>query len=368
MIGGSKPSGSTTTVQQSDPWAGQQPYLKDIFSQAQMGVGDFGSQGTTKLGGKNYVKVSGADYGSKLGSNIQGAIGGQRLGQFGMPVDNQNVYIPESVWNSMGDKKGVAAQGYQPATGFLQPNAYPGQTVADFSPETQQAMDLVKQRALAGSPVMDSASGLLQDNLQGKYLTPDSNPFMAGYLNNAMDSVRGQVNSSFGTGGGFGGSANQEVLARELGKTATNILAPAYDQERNRQMQSMLFAPQAAASDYADAGALAGVGGQKEGMNQAQINAEIEKFNIGNQAPYTALQRYAGLLGMGSGYGTTSQTNPYYSNQGAGALGGALGGGLMGASQGAGIAGMLGSQTPWLYGGPTGAMIGGGLGLLGGLL
>src|SRR3972149_6162883 len=33
MSGGSR--GSTTTVQQADPWAGQQPFLADIFSEAQ---------------------------------------------------------------------------------------------------------------------------------------------------------------------------------------------------------------------------------------------------------------------------------------------------------------------------------------------
>ncbi|HLB80611.1 MAG TPA: hypothetical protein VJJ77_08905, partial [Dongiaceae bacterium] len=33
MAGGSR--GSTTTVQQADPWAGQQPFLADIFSEAQ---------------------------------------------------------------------------------------------------------------------------------------------------------------------------------------------------------------------------------------------------------------------------------------------------------------------------------------------
>lgn len=33
--GGSQPSGQTTTVQKSDPWAGQQPYLSDVFNQAQ---------------------------------------------------------------------------------------------------------------------------------------------------------------------------------------------------------------------------------------------------------------------------------------------------------------------------------------------
>ena len=31
---GGKSSGGTTTVQKSDPWAGQQTYLTDIFSQA----------------------------------------------------------------------------------------------------------------------------------------------------------------------------------------------------------------------------------------------------------------------------------------------------------------------------------------------
>lgn len=33
--GGSSPSGSTTTVQKSDPWSGQQPYLQDVMGQAQ---------------------------------------------------------------------------------------------------------------------------------------------------------------------------------------------------------------------------------------------------------------------------------------------------------------------------------------------
>lgn len=37
MGGGGKGGGggSTTTVQKADPWEGQQPYLKDIFNQAQ---------------------------------------------------------------------------------------------------------------------------------------------------------------------------------------------------------------------------------------------------------------------------------------------------------------------------------------------
>src|SRR3990172_4081117 len=33
MSGGSR--GATTTVQQADPWAGQQPFLADIFGEAQ---------------------------------------------------------------------------------------------------------------------------------------------------------------------------------------------------------------------------------------------------------------------------------------------------------------------------------------------
>ena len=32
---GSKGGGSTTTVQKADPWSGQQPYLKEIFQEAQ---------------------------------------------------------------------------------------------------------------------------------------------------------------------------------------------------------------------------------------------------------------------------------------------------------------------------------------------
>ena len=34
QFGGSQPSGTQTVTQKSDPWAGQQPYLTDVFSQA----------------------------------------------------------------------------------------------------------------------------------------------------------------------------------------------------------------------------------------------------------------------------------------------------------------------------------------------
>lgn len=40
----SQPAGNTTTVQKSDPWSGQQPYLEDLFRQAQVQFNNYHPQ------------------------------------------------------------------------------------------------------------------------------------------------------------------------------------------------------------------------------------------------------------------------------------------------------------------------------------
>lgn len=237
--------------------------------------------------------------------------------------------------------------------GALKPQNYPGETIAPFSQSTQQAMDLTRQRALNGSPVTRGAQGLLSDTLSGSFL--NSNPYLDATFNKAANAVTGKVNSAFNGAGGFGAnSSNQQSLARELGNVATDIYGGNYQNERNLQQQAMGYAPALANQDYTDLNALLGVGQSQDTQNQNLINEGINKFNLNQQAPAANIQNYIDLLnGTGGKYGSSSSTQPLYSNPAAGGLGGALGG--------AQLAGLLG------FGG-TGMGVGAGIGSLLGLL
>lgn len=235
------------------------------------------------------------------------------------------------------------------ARGSQYANKSPNQLVSPFSPQSQQAMALTEQRALRGSPVMSEANRFTQSNLRGDYLNPDSNPYLPYYMKRGMQGIMPGINATFGAGGRTGSGAHAMALGQGAGDLAAQLYGGAYEADRGRQMQSMLFAPQLAANDYQDINALLGVGGNVESRAQQLMDS-----------PYNQLSRYAGLVGNGfgsTGSGTSSTSIPMTSNPLAGALGGAMAGGQLGSTLGG-----VGSAF-----GPWGAAAGGILGLLGGL-
>lgn len=219
---------------------------------------------------------------------------------------------------------------------------YPDSTVVPFSPQSEQALAMTEQRALQGNPLLGVGQGAMMDSASGAYL--NSNPYFDRAVSNALDPVQQRVNSMFAGSGRLGSGANTEVMTRELGNVAANMYANNYENERTRQMAAAAMAPQMAAADYDDYGRLAGVGAAREGMAQAQLQDEVNRFNFNQTRDYDALARYMGLVG--GGYGTSSQSQPVFSNSAANFLGGA--------ASGAGIGNMIG--------GGTGAAIGAGLG------
>lgn len=314
-MGGS--SGSTTSTTTASPWDAQQPYLKNLFNYVQQGL----TKPTFNVGGAPASPAS---------APIMG--GGGSVGSLqDFMKAHPGLGAGAATWQWQQAKNTAAAQPASPAAGtpsasgagFLFPNT-------SVSPETQLAQNLTEHRALAGSPVENSANALLSGTLNGDYLNND--PGLASQL----DQVQGRINSQFAKSGTYGGSANQQLLARELGNVATQN----YNDERQRQMQALLFAPQMANQDYFDIGQLQNIGAQKEAQAQMQ-----------QSAPLDALKNYMGLISGNYG-GTSTQVNPYYSNPLLGGLGGAAGG--------ASLAPLLGIS------GPQGALAGGLLGLLGG--
>ena len=207
-----------------------------------------------------------------------------------------------------------------------------------FSPQTNLSQQLTENRALGGSPLTQGANQLTQDTMGGKYL--EGNPYIDKMAQQAGADAAGQINSTFSRFNRTGSPGHSEAMARGVASATIPLRAQQYDNERGRQMQASLFAPQLANQDYIDASMIGGIGAQKEAKAAEQ-----------RDMPYQNLGNYLGMI-QGNYGGQSQQTTPMYTNRVAGGLGGALGG--------ASIAGMLPGFSPWL-----GAGLGGIAGLLG---
>lgn len=225
---------------------------------------------------------------------------------------------------------------------------FPGQTYAAFSPQTEQALNLTEQRALAGSPVQRAANQQLQNTLAGDYL------YGGRGFNAALDAARNRIlpniQSRFSLGGRFGSGLGREAEARAL----SDAFANQYQNERQNQLRAMLFAPQAAASDYADVQALGGVGARREAMNQQAINEALARHQFAQEEPTQRLRDYMNLIQGNYGGQSTGQTTGFAGNRGGSILGGALGGAsLAGQLFGGGGAGALANPAAGMLSAPA---------------
>lgn len=227
------------------------------------------------------------------------------------------------------------------------PNFYPNQTYTDFAPETTASLNLATQRAL-NNPLLASSQNEINSILQGNYLSPTTNPYSQALYNQIAGDVTSGVQSQFSKAGRLGSGANQEILARELGKVGTQVYGDQYNRERENMVNATALAPQLAQADYSDIQALAGVGATKEGMEMAKIQDAMARFDFEQQKPYYKLREYLGSIGANVPT-TTANTQPVFRNTAGGLLGGALTGvdiaskipGLS-TGMGAGIGGLLG--------------------------
>ena len=186
------------------------------------------------------------------------------------------------------------------------------------APSAQTTQGLAQQEVMA-----NASNTQLADTLGGNYL----NPFLSPMLQGAANDIATSVNSEFSAAGRTPGSMmNQQQILGGITDAALPYAFDQYDKERSRQLAIAGSSPN-----------LTQVGGQLENIQRQQ-----------NLAPFQALQQYNSIVNpIATGLpvqqsSTQTQANPLTS-----AMGGAL----------------IGSKF-----GTTGAMIGGGLGFLGGLL
>lgn len=200
---------------------------------------------------------------------------------------------------------------------------YTGPRSADMNQYQTAGMDMVKNRALNGSPEMQAGSQSLTSTLNGSML--NGNP----YLQSQIDQASGDVtrnfqnatkstDANFGRSGAFGGSAwqqeqqnNARELATGLGNVSSNMRFQNYGMERGNQMQAMGMAPIYGNQAYQDAAQLAGIGNQQYAYDQQKLGDARSIWEEQMQSPYKQLDVLAnGIAGaVGSG-GKISQTGP----------------------------------------------------------
>lgn len=281
--------------------------------------------------------------------------GGESKPQTVTSVTNQAPWSGQSPFLSQGF--GFASQLL--GSGGLSPAAYTGNRVSPFSNASNAGLNMIQNRAQAGSPVNTSASGLATDTLQGDYL--NGNPYLDKMYDRAAGSITRNFREATAPGidsaainaGRYGSNAwgnlrdsANEQLGNSLEGLATNLYGGNYDQERTRQMAALGLAPSIANQDYADATKLIGAGSVLEGKQDQYNAAAQDYYNEGQNKYYNDLQRFMGLIGGNYGQsGTSTNQQPMY---GGSTMGNVASGAMLGGSVGGG----------W------GALVGGGLGLL----
>lgn len=258
--GGSQPSGQTTTVQKSDPWEGQQPYLN--------------------------------------GSN--------------------GIFPTAQAFYTGGN------------TGFSSANApqyYNGNTVAQLTPYQTQAINAEANLA-QNNPVTNQANAATGKFLNGDYLSAQ-NPYFQNMAQSVMSSVVPGLERQFTQGNNMNQPGAAYAVANGATQALGNLAYQNYNDQINNQLKGVALAPQTQALNYQNVAALGDAGSQLQQQNQANINADVQKWNYNQQLPLQMFNQYANSVQ--GGYGSTNTLNqPYYQNQMANGLGGALGGGLLG--------------------------------------
>lgn len=236
---------------------------------------------------------------------------------------------------------------YQHAGALEEQQPYPGQTHADFSPESLVAQDWQTHRAFRGSPVLEAGQEATRATAAGDYLY-GGDAFTRAYQASER-TVAPKISGAFSQAGRYGSGLHQESLSRGLG----DAFAELYGKERGLQTTAAALSPQMAAADYADIQALGQVGISKEAKQQQEISDLVRKWEFSQQAPYQRVQAQSGIIQGGF---PGSQSVMEGSDTGPSPTQGAVGGGVAGAA-----AGYQYTGNPWgaAIGGVLGAAAGG---------
>lgn len=347
--------GTTQTIQKADPWAGLQGPLSTLYGQAEAAY---------NAAGPAYYPGSTVAGQSPLTQQAQALT--QQRAMYGNPLLGQ---AQQQLYDTLGDQY----YGLNPATSGLSQFAS-GAT----DPSMATLSNIGSGAMLNSNPYVDAmfkqAAGRAGEQFS-KYTMPGvaSMFSQAGrYGSNAMGEATNQAQQNFGNtisnlatqiyGGNY---ANERGLQQQaLGQMGSQFLGQRgqqlsalgqmgtdFGRERALQLSSLGLAPGLAQADYGDISQLGQLGASQDAYNQSLLNADISRWDYGQNLTAQKLQQLSAMLQGGGAYSGASSTTtaPDTSNPLAGAAGGAMAGSSIGTA--------LGFTGPW--GALAGAVLGG---------
>jgi hypothetical protein len=181
---------------------------------------------------------------------------------------------------------------------------YTGQRFADLNGTQLSGLDMIRNRALNGSPTMDNAESSLNGVIAG-----GSNPYLDAMVNRAQQNVLSNANIAAARSGSFGNSGIAEQAARNMGDVATQMYGQAYDGDQARRMQAIGMAPTFGNAAYQDASQLLNAGQVEQDQAQQGLDFGYQQFQEAQNLPYKNLAAMSGVFGSGlGGTSTTTQT------------------------------------------------------------
>lgn len=225
----------------------------------------------------------------------------------------------------MGQAKSLYNQGSQYA---------PFSTVAPFSDQTLQGLNMTQNVANSGNPLTGAAGNSITNLLQSQtspgqdvlsqWSNPGNiNPYLTGVYNAASKPVIDSVNGQFSQAGRTGSTANQNALTDRLGAMSANIFGNGYDAAANRsvgaanslnsnaiskgnqQVAAATLAPTLDNQRYTGAQNMLTAGGAYDTKANQYIQDALSRWNYGQDQPWNLLSRYAGNI---NGLGNTGQS------------------------------------------------------------
>lgn len=207
-------------------------------------------------------------------------------------------------------KKGLEDAGALYEAGGFNISPYSGPMVAGYDP--------LRSAADAAAPGV--AQGALSAAGQGlgaisRFFDPTQESSVFGnVVQNTVDAIMPQINSSFAGSGMTGSGLHAQNLAKGVSAGVADVLNQNYQQGANRALTAAGMVPGMNEAAYGAVDFLNNQGANRQSYNQDVINADILRDQQTKSASMNAIQDYLALVsGVGSQFGvqsSTSRNNP----------------------------------------------------------
>lgn len=329
--GSGSSGGSSTVLQNSEPWSGVQGPLNNLYQQAgsiantptsyfpSQTFADLAPEQSLALNATTQRAIQGSPLVQGAQSQLQDTIGGQYLqgdpgvsSALGGITSGANTQGNQQAQQALGGVTSGQISGSNPLAQGLYGDVSSGQ-VAGGNPLASATFGGVASGQNAGGDPLGRSQ--LEATARGDFLG-ESNPYLQDMMTRISQQIQPQVAGAFGTSGRFGSGSHAKALSDALSGAGTQMYYDQYGRERGNQLnaaqQLMSQGNIGVGNQLQAAGQLQGQGNQDllarmgaAGAMQGQSNQDIG--NILSGAGGLSSNFFSGLGSQLAGAGLQSQ-------------------------------------------------------------